>query len=118
MKKIDHPGWAIKYPGNPEGEWWEPGCHGSGCSYNDTPYLSEFFNTAEEAKSLVKPALTEVITLQYLWWDQLKEKLEAQKDATPTGFKDYKKEYKIANLSGVPRVGYDTAQESSSVLRF
>lgn len=48
--KIDHPGWAIKYPNNPEGEWWQPGCHGSGCWYDETPYLSEFFNTAEEAK--------------------------------------------------------------------
>lgn len=54
MKKIEHPGWAIKYPGNPEGEWLQLGAHGSVCGYGKTPDMSEYLATENEAFNLAE----------------------------------------------------------------
>lgn len=59
------------------------------------------------AKGLTAPVLAEVVTLNYLWWDELKEKLALRKTAAqaPTGFKDYVREpVKMANLKSTPRL--------------
>lgn len=53
-KKIEHPGWAIKYPNNLQGEWWQPGAHGSGCWYYDNPALSETYGTEDEARRVAE----------------------------------------------------------------
>ena len=45
-----HPGWAIKYPGNSEGEWVAHGVHGSGCWYEKNACWAPTNKTKEEAQ--------------------------------------------------------------------
>jgi len=52
-----------------------------------------------------EPALDRVISLRYLWWDELKIKLEASETVVhPSGFVDFKAPQKLINLGNTPRM--------------
>lgn len=64
------------------------------------------------------PKLSEVISFNYLWWDELQEKLRAVKSAAPrpSGFKDYMIEpEQMANLGSTPRVSTQVDRLSEEV---
>lgn len=66
------------------------------------------------------PKLSEVISFNYLWWDELQEKLRAVKSAAsrPSGFKDYVIEpEQMANLGSTPRVSTQGSQKLATDTR-
>jgi hypothetical protein len=58
----------------------------------------------QEVKGFRKPILQGIISLRYLWWDNLKEKIEKQtKFKHPTGFLE-QEVVKLADLKSTPRI--------------
>lgn len=57
-------------------------------------------------QGLRQPVYNGIISLRYLWWDDLKAKLEGQGRVTghPTGFVDAPLPQKLANLGRTPRI--------------
>lgn len=72
------------------------------------------------AAGLHTPRLSEVLSFNYLWWDELQEKLRSVKTAAarPSGFKDYMIEpEQMANLGSTPRVSTQGSQKFATDTR-
>lgn len=66
------------------------------------------------AKGLVEPYLADTIKLNYLYWDQLKEKILASRPCEPNGFPGDG----LINLKSIPKVKYSFSRVQDELSRF
>lgn len=60
-------------------------------------------NNIHYAEGFIKPQLSEIVKVRYLWWDDLKAKLETQNFDHPSGFPG-DEEFKHVDLKNTPRL--------------